>query len=60
MSDGNIVTKEIFGYRQNGIAEDGTVLGDFVKSRRVPSVYEKIRRRGFDDVDSLFKKKSGE
>lgn len=60
MSDGNIVTKEIFGYRQNGIAEDGTVLGDFVKSRRVPSVYEKIKRRGFDDVDSLFKKKSGE
>ena len=60
MSDGNIVTKEIFGYRQNGIAEDGMVLGDFVKSRRVPSVYEKIKRRGFDDVDSLFKKKSGE
>lgn len=60
MSDGNIVTKEIFGYRQNGIAEDGAVLGDFVKSRRVPSVYEKIKRRGFDDVDSLFKKRSGE
>lgn len=60
MSDGNIVTKEIFGYRQNGIAEDGMVLGDFVKSRGIPSVYEKIKRRGFDDVDSLFKKRSGE
>ena len=57
MSDGNIVTKEIFGYHQNGIAEDGSVLGDFVKGRSVPSVYEKIKRRGFDDVDSLFKRK---
>lgn len=57
LKDGNIVTKEIFGYRQNGIAEDGATLGNFVQSRSVPSVFEKIKRKGFDEVDCLFKKR---
>ena len=57
LKDGNIVTKEIFGYRQNGIAEDGATLGNFVQSRSVPSVFEKIKRKGFDEVDCLFNKR---
>ena len=59
LKDGVIVIREIFGYRQNGLANDGAVLGDFVKTRGIPKVYDKIKRKGFNEVDDLFKKRRG-
>ncbi len=59
LKDGVIVIREIFGYRQNGLANDGAVLGDFVKTRGIPKVYDKIKRKGLNEVDDLFKKRRG-
>ena len=57
LENGNIVVKEIFSYVQKATMDDGTVLGDFVKRRGVPDVYDKIKRRGINDLDVIFKEK---
>lgn len=56
LEDGNIVVREIFGYVQNDTSNDGTVVGDFIKKRRTPIVYDKIKRRGISDLDKMFNK----
>ena len=56
MNEGNIVVKEIFGFLQKDTLGDGTVEGDFIKLRGKPSIYNKIKSRGIDEVDSIFKK----
>ena len=56
LSDGNIVVREIFGYVQTDTTDDGTVIGDFVKKRRTPNVYDKIKRRGINEIDRIFVK----
>lgn len=57
LDNGDIVVKEIFGYNQTDIEDDGTVIGDFVKAKGCPSVYNKIKRRGLDNLDLMFKKR---
>lgn len=56
MKDGNILVREIFSYDQNDTLDDGTVVGDFTKRRGTPKVYDKIKRRGIDDIDRVFNK----
>ena len=56
--DGNIVVREIFYYRQNGTTEEGSVLGDFVKTRGTPRVVDKISRKGIEEIKGIFPKKS--
>ena len=54
LKDGNIVIKDIFNYVQEGTQDDGTVIGNFVKKRGVPKVYDKIKRRGIHTLDDIF------
>ena len=54
LKDGNIVIKDIFNYIQEGTQDDGTVIGNFVKKRGVPKVYDKIKRRGIHTLDDIF------
>ena len=56
LEDGNINVREIFGYVQKDTLDDGTVVGDFVKKRRIPVVYDKIKRRGINELDRIFNK----
>ena len=56
MKDGNIILKEIFSFKQKGIADDSSVMGEFSFSKTVPKVYDKIKRKGITTVDHLFKK----
>ena len=56
LEDGNIIVREIFGYVQNDTLDDGTVVGDFIKKRRIPAVYDKIKRRGINEIDKIFNK----
>jgi len=56
LDNGEIVVREIFGYVQNDTADDGTVVGDFVKKRRTPVVYDRIKRRGISQIDKIFNK----
>lgn len=49
-----IILKEIFAFRQNGITSSGEVDGEFVLYNYIPKVYEKIKSRGIKSVDDIF------
>lgn len=51
LKNNEIIIKEIFAYKQQGIAEDGSVKGEFVVYNYIPKVYEKIKRKGIKLVD---------
>lgn len=55
-NDGRITLKEIFFFRQKGLANDSSVIGEFGMSKVVPKVYDKIKRKGITTVDYLYKK----
>ena len=54
MKDGNITLKEIFSFKQKGISDDGSVMGEFGVYKRKPLVYEKLARKGFEDIKDIF------
>lgn len=56
LDNGNINVREIFGYSQKDTLADGTVVGDFVKKKGIPSVYLKITKRGINDLEKMFSK----
>lgn len=55
-NDGRINLKEIFNFKQKGLADDSSVIGEFGMSKVVPKVYDKITRKGITTVDYLYKK----
>lgn len=56
MQGDNIITKEIFGFIQQGVADDGAVLGEFTYYNYVPECYKKIQRKGIDTLKEIFEK----
>ena len=54
--DDQIVLKPIFEFREEGLDDNKNVLGDFVLYNYIPKVYDKIKKRGIDDLDDIFKK----
>ena len=54
MKDGNIVLKEIFSFKQVGVSDDNSVMGEFGLYKRKPVVYDKIVRKGFDSIKDIF------
>ncbi len=46
---------EVFGFREQGIAPDGSVIGEFVVSKKEPRIMEKIHRKGIRQIDDIFK-----
>ena len=56
MKNGSIDLHEIFYFKQNGIASDNSVIGEFGMSKVVPKVYDKIKRKGITFVDDMFNK----
>lgn len=54
MSDGNIIIKEIFTFKETGVLADGSVMGEFGLYKRKPKVFEKIARKGFKDIGDIF------
>lgn len=51
LKNNEIVIKEIFAFKQQGIAEDGSVKGEFVVYNYIPQVYDKIKRKGIKLVN---------
>ena len=41
-----IKLKEIFGFKENGLSEQGNVRGEFVVYKYVPKVYDRMKRKG--------------
>jgi len=54
MKEGNITTKEIFTFKQTGISNDGNVMGEFGVYKRKPLVYDKILRKGLNNIKDIF------
>lgn len=44
--DDKVNLKEIFGFRENGVSDEGNVRGEFVVYKYKPKVYEKMKRKG--------------
>lgn len=49
-----IEIKEIFTFKQNGLTEQGDVIGEFVKHPYKPKVYDIIKSRGIDNLKDIF------
>ena len=50
----NIILKDVFAFRQNGLTEKGEINGEFILYNYVPEVYKKIKSRGITSVDDIF------
>lgn len=54
-NDDTIVLKEIFNFKQTGLTKTGEVDGAFDLKKRMPKVLDKIRSKGINDLDDIFK-----
>lgn len=54
MENGEIKTREIFAFKQHGLTEKGEVNGEFILSKNIPKVYQKIKARGVMDIEDIF------
>ncbi len=54
MKNDNIVLSEIFSFKQEGISNEGNVVGAFGVYKKKPHVYDKIIRKGFTDISDIF------
>lgn len=54
--NGNVCVSEIFSYVQSGTDKDGNVVGEFYTHEGVPTIYDKIKRKGIHTIDYLFDK----
>lgn len=55
IKEGKITLKEIFAFKEKGIAVDESVIGEFIMYKYIPKVLNKIRRKGITTLDTLFK-----
>lgn len=46
IKDGKVNLKEIFAFRENGVSNQGSVLGEFVVYKQIPKVYNIMKRKG--------------
>ena len=46
MKKDEIELKEIFAFKQKGVASDGSAIGEFIMYKYTPKVYDKMKRRG--------------
>lgn len=53
--DDMIQLKEIFSFKQTGLTKNAEVEGAFDLKKRIPTVYNKIKSKGIDDLDDIFK-----
>ena len=56
ITDGNINITPIFTYTQKGVDENNEVYGDFKQYKKIPKVYDKIKRKGIDTINKMFNK----
>ena len=49
-----ITLREIFSFNQTGLTSNNEVIGEFKLHNYTPKVYEKIKNRGYDELDAIF------
>ncbi len=57
IKDGEIILNKIFSFEEDGVTENNEVKGEFILYDKEPSVYKKIKSRGINELDDMFKKK---
>lgn len=55
IKDDNVILKEIFTFKQNGVSDDGSVMGEFGIYKKKPVVLDKIIRKGYKDIEDIFR-----
>ena len=54
MKDDEVCLKEIFGFKEKGVSEQGNVRGEFIFNKKyVPKVYDRMKRKGIF-LDNIF------
>lgn len=54
VKNNEIVLKNIFKFKNDGIAENGTIKGEFILQEYVPEVLQKIKNTGNNELDEMF------
>ena len=54
IENGQVVMQDLFIFRQNGVAADGTILGDFRPTGAIPTFFEQFKSRGIHLDAALF------
>jgi len=57
LDEQHINLKDVFMFRQTGLAEGGKVLGNFVPTGYIPSFYDELKPRGIDLSKDIFNPK---
>ena len=57
LENNEITLREIFSFKQTGLTMNNEVIGEFKLEKYIPKVYEKIKNRGYNMLDNIFKKK---
>ncbi len=55
VKDNEIVLKNIFRFKSDGISENGVVQGEFILQEYIPQVLSKIKNTGINDIDDIFR-----
>lgn len=54
VKNNEIVLKNIFKFKNDGITENGTIKGEFILQEYVPEVLQKIKNTGNNELDEMF------
>ena len=54
VKNNEIVLKNIFKFKNDGVTEAGAVKGEFILQEYIPEVLAKIKNTGINDVDDIF------
>jgi len=57
LKEGKLELQEIFSFKQKGIAQDNSVIGDFMVSKKAPKICDKLERKGVSSIKEIFKSK---
>jgi len=57
LKEGKLELQEIFSFKQKGIAQDNSVIGDFMVSKKLPNICDKLERKGISGIKEIFKNK---
>ena len=53
MKDNKVSLKEIFGFKESGLSEQGHVRGEFKLYKYIPKVYDRMKRKGIN-LENIF------
>ena len=46
LKDDKVSLREIFSFKEEGVSDQGGVMGEFVVYKHTPKVYDRIKRKG--------------